>query len=66
MYFLSNYAKKNVLYAFGSELRELNKNLKQDLLKVFEWFYENCTILNPDKCHYVSRKDVVSDLLHSC
>ena len=51
--FLSNYADDNVLYAFGSNLDEVKQNLSQDFLKLSEWFYENCMILNPEKCHYM-------------
>ena len=62
--FLSNYADDNVLYAFGSNLDEVKQNLSQELLKLSEWFYENCTILNPEKCHYMCLgKDSASDLL---
>ena len=42
--FLSNYADDSVLYAFGSNLDEVKQNLSQDLLKLSEWFYENCMI----------------------
>ena len=65
--FLSNYADGNVLYAFGSNLDEIKQNLSQDLLKLSEWFYENCMILNPEKCHYMCLgKDSASDLLRFC
>ena len=42
--FSSNYADDSVLYAFGSNLDEVKQNLSQDLLKLSEWFYENCMI----------------------
>ena len=65
--FLSNYADDNVLYAFGSNLDEVKQNLSQDLLKLSEWFYANCMILNPEKCHYMCLgKDSASDLLRFC
>ena len=65
--FLSNYADDDVLYAFGSNLEEVKQNLSQDLLKLSEWFHENCMILNPEKCHYIClEKDCVSDLLWFC
>ena len=65
--FLSNYADNNVLYAFGSNLDEVKQNLSQDLLKLSEWFYGNCMILNPEKCHYMRLgKDSASDLLRLC
>ena len=65
--FISNYADDNVLYAFGSNLEEVKQNLSQDLLKLSEWFHENCMILNSEKCHYMSLgKDSESDLLRPC
>ena len=65
--FTSNYSDDNVLYAFGSNLEEVKQNLSQDLLKLSEWFHENCMILNPEKCHYMSLgKDSEGDLLRFC
>ena len=65
--FLSNYADDNVLYVFDSNLEEVKQNLSQDLLKLSQWFHENCMILNPEKCHYVSLgKDSEGDLLRFC
>ena len=65
--FLSNYADDNVLYAFGSNLEGVKQNLGQNLLKLSEWFHENCTILNLEKCHYMSLgKDSVSDSQRFC
>ena len=65
--FLNNYADNNVLYAFGSNLEGVKQNLSQDLLKLSEWFHENCMILNPEKCHYMCLgKDCVSNLLRYC
>ena len=65
--FISNYTDGNVLHAFCSTLEEVKQNLSQDLLKLSEWFHENCMILNPEKCHYMSlRKDSEGDLLRFC
>ena len=65
--FLSNYADVNVLYVFGSNLERVKQNSSQDLLKLLKWFHENCMILNPEKCHYMSLgKDSVSDSLRFC
>ena len=62
-----SYADYNVLYAFGSNLDEVKQNLSQDPLKLSEWFYENCMILNPEKCHYMCLgKDFAGDLLRFC
>ena len=44
---ISNYANDNVVYAFSSDLEEVHENLNQDLLKFFEWLYENYVIQNP-------------------
>ena len=65
--FLSNYADDNVLYAFGSNLDKVKQNLSQYLLKLSEWFYENCMILNPEKCYYMCiGKDSAGHLLRFC
>ena len=65
--YLINYADDNVLYAFGSYLEEAKQNLSQDLLKLSEWFHENCMILNPEKCHYMCLgKNHLSDSLRFC
>ena len=34
-------------------LNQIKQNLSQDLLKLLEWFHENCMSLNPEKCHYM-------------
>ena len=44
--YLSNCADDNVLYAFGSNMTEVNNKLSQDLLKLSEWFAEYFMILN--------------------
>ena len=65
--FLSICADCNVLYAFGSNLEEAKQNLSQDLSKLSKWFHENCMILNPEKCHYMSLgNDSEGDLLRVC
>ena len=47
--------------------RRSKTNLSQDLVKLSEWFDENCRILNPDKRqHMCLRKYIVSDLLQFC
>ena len=38
---ISNYANDNVVYAFSLDLEEVHENLNQELLKFFEWSYEN-------------------------
>ena len=51
--FLSNYANDNSLYNTGKDL-ELVKSILVNIFRaVTEWFFENLTILSPDKCHYM-------------
>ena len=57
-FFLRNYTDSNISYSFGSNLEEvkgnlIEQNLSQDLLQLSKWFYENCTILKPKKCHCI-------------
>ena len=52
---------------FWLQPRRSQTNLSQDLLKLSKWFHENCMILNPEKCHYMSLgKDSEGDLLKFC
>lgn len=44
--FVCGYADDNVLYAFGWDLNKVKEDLNQVLLKLPEWFYENCMIWN--------------------
>ena len=65
--FISNYADENAPYVYGSNLEEVKQNLSKGLLKLSEWFHENCMILNPKKCHHTSPvKDSKGDLLRFC
>ena len=57
--FLSNYTDGNVLYAFGSNLKEVKQNLVQDLLKLPERFHGNCMILNSEECHYIALEKIL-------
>ena len=51
--FLSNYANDNSLSNTGKDL-ELVKSILVNIFRaVTEWFYENLTILSPNKCHYM-------------
>ena len=59
-----SYTDNNIHYAFGSNLEVVKQTLSQDLLKLLEWFYENCILLSPEKCHYMYlRANCVTDLL---
>ena len=51
--FLSNYADDNSLYNTGKDLELVKSALVKDFRAAKEWFHENFTILNPDKCHYM-------------
>ena len=46
---------------------EFKENLNQDFPILFEWVYQNVTIIKPEKCHYLCLiKHIVSDLLWFC
>ena len=62
-----NWTGCNIRYDFHPDLEEVKENLNQDLLKIFELFYENCMILNPGKCYYMCLgRDAVGDLVRFC
>ena len=48
---LSKYADYNNLYAIGNDKEETERALIKDFQTVINWFYENCMILNTEKCH---------------
>ena len=51
---LCNYVDDNTLYTSGNDANGVISKLKQDFLKIFNWFYENFMILNPDKCFFLA------------
>ena len=52
--FLSNYADDTTLYSVG-ENHNTNRNiLNKNFLSLQKWFYDNCMVLNPGKCCYMS------------
>ena len=51
---LSNYADDNNLFTTGTDTQLINQTLLSDFRTVSNWFYENVTILNPGKCHFMS------------
>ena len=56
---LSNYADYSNIYAIGNNKEETKRALVKDFQTVINWFYENYTILNTGKCHYMCMgKDV--------
>ena len=51
---LCNYADDNTLYTSDNNANAVISKLKQDFSKIFEWFYENFMIFNPDKCYFLT------------
>ena len=61
------FTDDNDLYPFGINAEEGKQNLIQDHLKLSEWQYGNCIILNQKKSHNMCLgKDSVGDLLKFC
>ena len=48
---LSKYADYNKLNVIGNDKEETERALIKDFQTVINWFYENCMILNTEKCH---------------
>ena len=42
-----------LMYTSGYNLKEVKKDLLNDLNKVTEWFFENHMVLNAGKCHFI-------------
>ena len=51
---LSNYAYDNNLFTTGIDIQLINQMLLSDFRTVNNWSYENFTILNPRKFHFIS------------
>ena len=59
------YADDNKVYSIGKNLTTIKENLKINFVIMQKWFYENHTVLNPGKCHYlVLRKRSNSDAIN--
>ena len=50
---ISNYADDNTLYTFGDNLKKNKDNLRSRFDALHQWFYENYTVLNAGKCHFM-------------
>ena len=50
---LSNYADDNNLFSIGRDLNKVKDTLAKDFGIVTNWFYENFTVLNSKKCHFM-------------
>ena len=50
---ICNYADDNTLYKMGENIHSVKSTLVSEFKIVTEWFYENCMVLNPQKCHYM-------------
>ena len=56
---LSNYADDSNFYATSNDKEETKRALAKAFETVINWFYEDCMILNTEKCHYMCMgKDV--------
>ena len=51
---LSNYADNSNLFTPETDIQLIKKMLSSDFRTVSNWFYENITILNHGKCHFMS------------
>ena len=50
---LSNYTDDNNLLVIRKNKEDIKSLLLLDFETVNNWFYENFTILNPGKCHFI-------------
>ena len=50
---LGNYADDNTRYAYNKNLEIVICNLRQEFSILSTWFYDNYTVLNPGKCHFM-------------
>ena len=52
----ASYADDNTPYALGDSIDDVIKPLKNDSIKLFQWFIENQMKANSDKCHLITNK----------
>ena len=50
---LSNYADDNTLYCFDKDINIIKEKLHSDFESLEKWFFHNCMVLNPGKCHFM-------------
>ena len=51
---LSNYADDNTLYCFDKDINIIKEKLHSDFESLEKWFFHNCMVLNPGKCHFMA------------
>ena len=50
---LSNYVDDNTFYTFGYNLKKIKDSLRNSLVTVRQWLYQNYMVLNAWKCHFM-------------
>ena len=48
---LLNYANDDTMYFSDKNANIVVNKLRDDFAIISQWFYENYTVLNPNKCH---------------
>ena len=48
---LLNYANDDTIYFSDKNANIVVNKLRDDFTIISQWFYENYTVLNPNKCH---------------
>ena len=51
---ICNYADDTTLYVIHQDIKQATKTLEQDIVILREWFQNNYTKLNGDKCHFIN------------
>ena len=51
---LCNYADDNTVYSSDKNSNIVICKHRHCFQIISEWFYENCIVLNPDKCHFLT------------
>ena len=60
--YICNFADDNSLYSIENNFKEDKTRLKKNFEILRGWFYENHTVLNPGKCHYlIINKDIANE-----
>ena len=49
---ICNYADDNTFYSSDKNTSQVISDLSNDFETLTRWFYDNYTLLNPDKCHF--------------
>ena len=50
---LANYADDSTLYTSGKSVSNIMNSVSHDFTILSKWFYNNFTVLNPDKCSFM-------------